>query len=196
MNDKEIRLALQKQRIKEALISEFNTSLEERVGRYIDIGHQWIIGNHHFAEASSECINVYRDGHFISAVMMSHSINEGIIVFAAERLKLSRNRDDGNAKSIEELVNELEQNKAITKSCADASREIYRSYRNDIHHMSPKVAGIDFRSLARENLKRLAIIEGELFGADIISGGKLRPHHPALWDISADGTVSAFLRLE
>jgi hypothetical protein len=187
---------IKRQALKDSLAETYNSSIDERVDRYLDVGHQWIIGNHHFAEASSECINVYRDGHFISAVMMSHSINEGIIVFVAERIKLSRNRDDGNAKSIEELAYELEQKKAITESCADASRKIYGSYRNDIHHMNPKVGSIDFSSLARENLKRLAEIEKEVFGVDISSGGKLKPHNPLYWDLNADGTVSAFLRLE
>ncbi len=184
-----------KQIIKNNLMDAFNSSIEARVDRYLDIEHQWIIGNHHFAMASSECINVYRDSHFIAAVMMSHSINEGIIEFVTDRGKLSRHKSDGNAKSIDELINELEQQKTISKACADAARGIYGSYRNDIHHMSPKVGSIDFCSLARENLKRLAMIEGEIFGADVIEG-RLKPHHPIYWDLNADGTVSAFLRLE
>lgn len=196
MNDKEIKLVLQKQRIKEALISEFNTSIEEQVCRYIEIGHQWIIGNHHFAAASAECINLYRDGHFIAAVMMSHSISEGIIVFVANRVGLNENKSDGGAKSIEDLISELERNKTISRNCADAARGIYGSYRNDVHHMNPKVSGIDFPLLARENIKRLAVIEGEIFGADITSDGKLKPRTTRFWDLNADGTVSVFLRLE
>lgn len=195
MNNQGIEAMIQRERKKDALISDFNASVDQRVSRYIDIGHQWIIGNHHFATASSECINLYRDGHFIAAVMMSHSINEGVVVFVAERVKLPKYKSNGNSKSIEELINELEQQKMISKACADASRGIYGSYRNDIHHMNPKVGGIDFCSLARKNLKRLAIIEGEIFGADVIEG-RLKPHHPIYWDLNADGTVSAFLRLE
>lgn len=195
MNNSDAKANLKRQRTKDNLISNFNASVDERVGRYLEIGHQWIIGNHHFATASSECINVYRDGHFIAAVMMSHSINEGVVVFVAERVKLPKYKSDGNSKSIEELINELEQQKMISKACADASRGIYGSYRNDIHHMDPKVGSIDFCSLARRNLKRLAIIEREIFGADVIEG-RLKPHHPIYWDLNADGTVSAFLRLE
>ena len=195
MSNQDIDGLIKRQRIKDTLISEFNASADQRVTRYMEIGHQWIIGNHHFAEASSECINVYRDGHFIAAVMMSHSINEGIIVFVADRVKMPRHISDGKAKSIEDLIGELEHQKTISKSCADAARGIYGSYRNDIHHMSPKVGGINFCSLARENLKRLAIIEGEIFGTDVIEG-RLKPHHSVYWDLNADGTVSAFLRLE
>lgn len=107
MNNPDVEGKINRQRIKDNLISDFNTSIDERVDRYIGVGHQWIIGNHHFAMASSECINVYRDGHFIAAVMMSHSINEGIVAFVADRVKLPRNKSDGGAKSIEDLINEL-----------------------------------------------------------------------------------------
>lgn len=196
MQNPDIQKKIKIQQIKESLISDFNSSIDQRVGRCMEIGHQWIIGNHHFAAASSECINLYRDGHFIASVMMSHSINEGIIVFVAERVKLPKNKSDGGAKSIEDLINELEQSKTISKTCADAARGIYGSYRNDVHHMSPKVSGIDFSSLAQDNLKRLAIIEGEIFGADITPDGKLKPHKPIFWDLNTNGTVSAFLRLE
>ena len=33
---------------------------------------------HHFAKASSECNDLYRDGHLISAVMVSQAVAEGI----------------------------------------------------------------------------------------------------------------------
>jgi hypothetical protein len=186
---------IKRQRLEGNLIASYNSSIDERVDRYLDIDHHWIIGNHHFAAASSECINLYRDGHFIATVMMSHSINEGIIVFVADRVKLLRNKSEGGAKSIEDLIVELEKNRTISKTCAYASRGIYESYRNDVHHMNPKVNSIDFQLLARENLKRLATIESEIFGVDIVEG-KLNPHHPVFWDLNSDGTVSAFLRLE
>jgi len=196
MQNPDIQKAIRMQQAKETIISDFNSSVDQRVDRYIEIGHQWIIGNHHFAAASSECINLYRDGHFIAAVMMSHSINEGIIMFVTDRVGLNENKNDGGAKSIEDLISELEQNATISKTCADAARGIYGSYRNDVHHMNPKVSGIDFPLLARENIKRLAVIEGEIFGADITSDGKLKPRKIRFWDLNADGTVSAFLRLE
>lgn len=196
MQSSDIQTKIKMQQVKEALISNFNSSVDQRVGRCIEIGHQWIIGNHHFAAASSECINLYRDGHFIAAVMMSHSINEGIIVFVADRVGVNKNKSDSGARSIEDLISELERNKTILKTYADAARGIYGSYRNDVHHMNPKVSGIDFPLLARDNLKRLAVIEGEIFGVDITSDGKMKPHMPIFWDLNADGTVSAFLRLE
>ena len=46
---------------------------------------QGIIGDHHFAKASSECIGLYRDGYLFSAVMVSQAVAEGIWRFVLER---------------------------------------------------------------------------------------------------------------
>jgi hypothetical protein len=42
------------------------------------VAHQGIVPNHHFAAASSECIDLYRDGYALSAVMVSQAVAEGI----------------------------------------------------------------------------------------------------------------------
>ena len=39
---------------------------EMRVDRLLEIDKQGIIGDHHFARASSECIDLYSNGHFIA----------------------------------------------------------------------------------------------------------------------------------
>src|SRR5687767_15915510 len=56
----------------------FDQTLKERVERYLEVAHQGIIPNHHFAAASSECIDLYRDGYSLSAVMVSQAVTEGI----------------------------------------------------------------------------------------------------------------------
>ena len=75
--------------LKESIESECKGSIDEKISRYLEIEHQGIISNHYFAKASSECIYLYRDGYFIGAVMMSHSINEGIVKYIAERNKIN-----------------------------------------------------------------------------------------------------------
>ena len=71
------------------LKSEMRAALEQtieiRVERYLEVEHQGVIPNHHFAAASSECINLYRDGYLLSAVMVSQSVTEGIWKFVLER---------------------------------------------------------------------------------------------------------------
>jgi hypothetical protein len=75
-------VAIKRQMVKESIESQCNSFIEEKIDRYLEVEHQWIIGGHYFARASSECIYLYRDGYFIGAVMMSHAINEGIRLLA------------------------------------------------------------------------------------------------------------------
>lgn len=183
-------------RVKESIEAHCTSFIEQKIDRYLEIEHQTVIGNHYFAPASSECIYLYRDGYFIGAVMMSHAINEGIIKFVAERNQVERQKDPDETKRIEELVEELREKMIISPSCADASMRIWRSYRNDVHHMNPVVADLDFQDLARRNLKSLAVIEGEIFGIAVGKGGKILPDQPKYWDLNDDGTVPVFLRFD
>jgi hypothetical protein len=181
--------------IKQEIESQCMGSIEEKVDRYLEIEHQGIIGGHYFAPASSECIYLYRDGYFIGTVMMSHAINEGIIKFIAERNGIERQRTNGDEKSIEELIDELQKRGIISQDCANASKSIWKSYRNDIHHMNPNVVKIPFNELAQRNIKHLSTIEKEIFGHDIINGA-ISPHQPKYWNKNPNGTINTFLRLE
>ncbi len=182
-------------RVKESIETQCKSFVEEKIDRYLEIEHQGIIGGHYFAPASSECIYLYRDGYFIGAVMMSHAINEGIIKFVAERNDIGRHESDGTTKTIAVVIDELWEKGIISDSCADDSKEIWRSFRADIHHMNPTVAKIDFRKLAQQNLKRLSTIEKEIFGYKN-NKGTIVPNQPKYWDIKSDGTTTVFLRLD
>ena len=189
MSEPNIDLAMQaikRRRLQDNLRSSLEQSIDQRVDRYLEINHQWIIGNHYFAAASAECIELYRDGYFISTVMVSQAVNEGIFRFVAERNSTDRG-------SHEQLIKELMNGNIISEDCAEASKRIWGSFRNDVHHMNPKVATIPFETLAKRNLQDLSVIEKEIFGVDV-NNGKLIPHQPKYWDVQKDGTVPAFLR--
>ena len=173
--------------LKNDLRQIYEQTLDERVDRCLEINHQGIIGNHHFAAASSECINLYRDGHFISAVMVSQAVNEGILKFVA-------GRNNFEANDHQELLQLLVSKGVISQDCASASETIWRSFRNDIHHMNPKVATILFKQLAKQNVQALAVVEREIFVVNS-KQGKLVPKQPRYWDVQEDGTVPVFLRL-
>ncbi len=166
----------------------FEQTLQDRVRRYLEIGHQGIIAGHYYARVSSECIDLYRDGYFISAVMLSHAINEGIFKMVAERNSVSGNIEHKEVLAI------LVGSKLITQDCSDASSRIWGSFRNDVHHMNPKVGEINFQELAKRNLQDLAVIEKEIFAFQFVNGA-LRPIQPLYWDINPDGTVPVFVRL-
>lgn len=181
--------AIKRAQLQQGLRSSLAQTIEQRIDRYLEIEHQGIIGDHHFAAASSQCIDLYRDGYFISAVMVSQAVNEGIMKFVAERNGIKEK------KKHSELMEDFKQKRIISSKCAQASERIWGSFRNDVHHMNPKVASIPFQELAKRNLQNLAIIEKEIFGVDVKDGG-LVPHHPQYWDVRKDGTVPVFLRLE
>jgi hypothetical protein len=187
--------AMKRIKVRESIEAQCKSFIDEKIDRYLEIENQGMIGGHYFAPASSECICLYRDGYFIGAVMMSHSINEGIIKFVAERNGIQKNKTDGTSKTVEDLINELEEKKIISTNCRDSSMRIWRSYRNDIHHMNPTVANIDFKKLAQQNLKYLSTIEKEIFDYKN-NNGAIAPTQPKYWDIQNDGTTTVFLRLE
>ena len=186
---------IRRMQLKESLESECRSTVEQKINRYLEIEHQKIIGGHNFSKASSECIYLYRDGYFIGTVMMSHAINEGIIKFITDRNSISRQKENGDTKTIEELINELKERKIILNECAKASIKIWNSFRADIHHMNPKVMEIPFKELALKNIKNLAVIEKEIFGFDI-NNGAIVPHRPKYWNINKNGMIETFLRLE
>ncbi len=172
----------------ESLRQRDEFSREQRVRRYSEVKRQGIIPNHHFAPASTECIELYRDGHFIATVMATQAVNEGILKFVAER-------NDIPDRKLENLVN-LETSPLLNLlpyACLEASRKIWGSFRNDVHHMNPTVSKIPFQKLAKENIQRLALVEREVFDFSI-RDGELVPKHPRYWDVSEDGTAPVFLR--
>ena len=161
---------------------------EERVDRYLEVHHQNIIADHHFAAASAECLDLYRDGYFLSTVMVSQAVAEGIFRFVLDR--------NGLAPHLErpEMARLLVKRGIVSERCAEAFVRIWTSFRNDVHHMNPKVAEVPFTELAKRNVDDLATIEREIF-AYRINDGNLTPEQPRYWDLQADGTVPVFLRL-
>jgi len=180
---------LRRLRAKEALRAEFEHTLEQRADRYLEAGHHGIIPNHHFAGASAECLNLYRDGYFLSTVMVSQSVAEGVFRFIVEHNGLALERERP------EIAKLLVDRAIISEICAAAFLRIWRSFRNDVHHMNPKVTEVPFRELARQNIADLAAIEREVF-AFRVNQGKLAPVHATYWDLQPDGSIPVFLRLE
>jgi hypothetical protein len=173
--------------LKRGMRDGLERSLEDRVERYLEVAHQGIIPNHHFAAASSECIDLYRDGYFWSAVMVSQSVTEGIWRFVLERNQVQSDRDR------EAQAATLVQQGILSPECADNFGRIWRSFRNDVHHMNPGVSAVPIRDLAKRNLIDLAAIEREIF-AVTFDVGLLIPIQPRYWDVPPNGTISVFLR--
>jgi hypothetical protein len=173
--------------LKKGMRQVLEQTLDERVERYLGVAHQGIVPNHHFAAASSECIDLYRDGYELSAVMVSQAVAEGVWRFVLERNQVRADHDRPG------LAATLVERGILSTECAEAFGRIWRSFRNDVHHMNPSVSRVPFRELARRNLLDLATIEREIFAVNFDSG-KLVPIQPRYWDLQPGGTTSVFLR--
>ena len=127
---KALREAMRFQLIQEfAQIDELTR--EERVDRYLEIDRQKIIGEYHFASASTECIHLYRDGHFVSTVMTTQAVNEGILKFVAERNSIDCKKNTNREGLLTTLLSEG----IFSQICFEASKQIWKSHRNDVHHI-------------------------------------------------------------
>ena len=140
---------------------------------------------HHFAKASSECNDLYRDGYLIGAVMVSQAVAEGIWHFVLERNQIQPKKlkvGGGKKKNRPTIAAVLVGRKIISTECADAFVRIWRSFRNDVHHMNPKISTVNFPEVAKRNMADLAAIESELFAVTFRRGRprKDRPSSTAL----------------
>lgn len=183
----DVQELIKRKMIADDLVSRSQSFLDQRVDRYLEVCHQDITPNHHFAAASAECIELYTDGHFISTVMVTQAVAEGIRKLVAQRNGIKHDMS-GDA-----VVRECLKAALITQGCADAFDRIYGGFRNDIHHMNSTVGKIDFQTLAKRNIQDLALIEREIFGCGIRNGAFV-PINPKYWDIGPDGTAPVFLR--
>ena len=182
--------ALTRPSVIKALRESDEQTREDRADRYLEVNQQAFISNQPFADASAECLYLYRDGHFIATVMTTQAVNEGILKFVAERNNIQKT-DYCNLRALLKL---LVSQDIFPRDCFEASKQIYKSFRNDVHHMSSKVATINFQELAKKNIQNLSVIEREIWAAYPNADGKLFPLQPKYWDIDPDGTVELSLR--
>lgn len=176
--------------VRRDLTSLFESKLDGMVARTLALNHQRIVPLHHFAAASSECIDCYRAGHFIACITLVQAVAEGIAKFVCGTVPLKAGKDQ------DQRVERLRTAHTITDACADAFLRISAAHRNDFHHMNPQVPTdpVEVERLTAAALADLAAIEGEIFGCDLVDG-RLRPKQPRYWNLQADGTVPAFLRM-
>lgn len=172
--------------IENHLRRKFESGLEARVRRTEELQYQRIIGAHYFAAASSQCLELYRDGYMLGCIMCSQALLEAILKFVAKRNRMEYK------KEIEALIADFEANKTLNAN-ALASAKLAWQHRNDFHHFNPAVSGIDLEAKAKECVEATCALEEEIFGASLVNGS-LNPRNPIYWDTQSDSTVPVFLR--
>lgn len=169
------------------LKSRFESTLEERVQRALEVRPQIIVPHHHFTSASTECVYLYRDGYFMGTAMATQSLNEGLIRFIADRSSIPPNQD------LYVLTDLFVANNIVSNECAEAMRRVLRSFRNDFHHLNPSISKVPVQEIAKRNIEDIAAIEKEIF-EHTYQNGMLSPKQAKYWDVRPDGTVLVSLR--
>ncbi len=148
-----------------------------------------VIPGEFFAAASSECRDVFIDGHFYACISLSQAVAEGLTRYMADVHKLGAQND------IHKRVERLLAKGAITRVTADAFRRIWGNDRNTFHHLNRDVP-TDCGTLeqrAEECIGALYEAESDAFACDVING-KLAPKRPEYWRKTDAEHMAVFLR--
>ena len=167
--------------------------LRERIKRHLEIDYAQFTSPLHFTDSFAECIETYRSGLFIACTMMTHSINEGILKFVVKQNNIKRECKESLLTTIDKLNGKI---KLLTDEAAEASKAIYGSYRDAIHHMREDITEIpDWHEQAKKNLRNLAIVESCVFGFAEVDGGMLLDF-PQHWDNVSENQIQVWYRFD
>ena len=185
----EIRALIEKKETEESLRMEFESTLSDRVSRYIQVKPHGISPNQHFASISGECAELYRDGHFYGCIALTQAVAEALVRFLCEQNSWKP------GKQFEENVKNLCTRTKHPPQLADQLLKIWQR-RDDYHHLNPSIEKdrSQLQILAEQKARLLASVEGEVFGFTV-KQGTLIPNYPKYWDINGDHST-VFLRLD
>ncbi len=183
-----IQHSIRQKQAEDSIKQEFEQTLADRVARYLQVSQAGIIPNHYFAAASTECIFLFRDGHFYGCISLVQAVAEAIIKFLCQKNSWKP------CSNFEENVNNLFVRGFISERLKGKFLEIWGN-RDDYHHLNSTVE-VDrqkLTELARGKICLLAETEKEIFNFAVNPDGSIAPKQPKYWE----GTnCEVFLRLE
>ena len=122
----------ERRRLIAELLNSSQASADERIDRYLRAQHHGIVADTPFARASSECIELFRDGHFYGAISLCQAVGEALV------RHMCQSNGCRASKSFEQNVAML-QRRHINGDIALELGLLWKQ-RNDYHHLNPTVA--------------------------------------------------------
>jgi hypothetical protein len=159
----------------------------ERAARSIIHG---IIPQHFFSAASSECRELFVDGHFYGCISLAQAVAEGLTRF------LGRFHQIGARKNPLLRSSKLYDAGIISQEALQALKRIRGNDRDIFHHMNDNIP-TDSKVLearAEECVDALYTVESEVFEFQT-RDGTIVPKNPQYWPRSAPEYVQTCLRL-
>jgi hypothetical protein len=184
---------------------------EQRVERVLRVNFHRISPHHWFNFASTECRDLFRDGHFYGCICLSQSVAEGLAKFVLEvnavrigkqKRPIDLSKKPATGKRLIRLLKKLARGtrngkpmNVLSEKCLKAFECIEGGDRNDFHHLNKGIVTdrVKLEKRSEECVMALYDIESELFAFDVSSGGRLVPSQPQYWP--ADGEkLKVYLR--
>ncbi len=168
----------------------FEAGLDEAWARAQRVPVLNVIPGEYFSRGSTECRELFINGHFVGCISLCQAVAEGLSKFL---IKVKRMR---STKDYKTRCHRLFKEKIISKQSLASFQNIHADDRDDFHHMNETIA-VDYQTLERraeECLTELYKIEAEIFDHRF-EQGTLIPKFPEYWSINSEsGTASVSLR--
>jgi hypothetical protein len=165
-------------------------TLEARVERTIMSRVHPVIPNHWFAPASSQCRQLFIDGHYYGCIALCQAVAEGIAKFLCQKNSI---RTKGSQRKRCDL---LTKRRVLSPLAGRVLMNIHGTDRNAIHHLNEDIDR-DAETLAKRAegcVDSLYLIESAVFAFKMAAGGKIELQEAKYWLCEGEMT-SVFLRL-
>jgi hypothetical protein len=149
-----------------------------------------IIPQHFFSGASSECRDLFIDGHFYGCISLAQAVAEGLTRYLGDFHKIGARKDPPVRAT------RLFKANVFSSDSLEALTTIWGNDRNTFHHLNENIP-TDYLTLetrAEQCVTALYTIESELFAYESHDGG-LRPKNPQYWPFPDSQHVMTNLRL-
>lgn len=172
--------------LKDFLRGIFELTLDEQASRHQRAMVCPVIPDGFFAEASTQCKEMFVAGYFYGCISLSQSVAEGIARFIAEQSSMKPPDD------FKKNVLTLRRRNLISHGVAQSLLAIHGKDRNAFHHLTTHVEQdpVKLEARAADCLASLFAVESEVFA--FATHGE--PKHPKYWSTSTDGALYTYLR--
>jgi hypothetical protein len=169
--------------------NQCEASVAARVDRFLRVDHHAIVANTPFAGPSSECVGLFRDGHFYGCISLSQAVGEALV------RHMCRSNQCKVAKNFEENVTTLKRRQFIDDAIESEFLQLWRD-RDKYHHLNGDIVTerAELEELAFMKIRTLATVESWVFGYSQSETGLIL-RHPQYWPTSGSAG-NAFLRID
>jgi hypothetical protein len=197
--------------IRQQIRADDEVKFNQRVARVQRVKVHRIIPHLWFDVASTECMDLFRDGHFYGCICLSQSVAEGLAKFVLEthRVKIGKQKrpielceKPATGRRLIDVLKNLKSGlyngqpwSVLSEKCLKAFDCIEGGDREDFHHLNKRII-TDFAKLeerAEQCVTALYDIESELFGFEITDGA-ITPYQREYWPDAGKKFAKVHLR--